>query len=453
VSTLAGLAASGGDTALEDDISLTRPNATTAAVLRFAAGGLAALVVLAIGAVIVLRDNARAEAVRDARETTAFVASALFGPALDDSVLTSDPLAIATLDDVVARLDPTDVARVKVWANDGTIVYSDEHRLIGQRFELDDSEAAILRAGGSEAEVSDLREPENRFEPPDQPLVEVYQQLTTPNGTPLLFEAYYRDSDVDESASLISRRFIPVVLGALVVFAIVQIPLGIKLARRMRGAQLEREALLRQAIEAQSAERRRIAADLHDGVVQDLAGVSYTIVAAKDALSEEGSERAVARSLDDAARATRRGIQQLRTLLVDIYPPNLRETGLPAALRDLLAPLANAGVHTTFSCPDDLALSTEQEALLYRGAHEGVRNALRHAQARSVDLQVTHHDGQVTLTVRDDGLGFDPRGDGPIDHFGLRALADIAAASDGCLRIDSAPKQGTTLRLDVGVTA
>ncbi len=440
----------GGQSTLEHVIAIT-PRTTTAAVLRFAAGGLVALVVLAIGAVLVLRNNARDEALRDARETTRLLADSAVAPALTDDLLSSDPTAIAQLDSVTARLEQSKLARLKIWTDDGTIVYSDEHRLIGLQFELDEHELDILRDGGTAAEVSDLSDPENQFETPGQDLVEVYTKVTTLDGTPLLLEGYYLDEEVSKSASLISRQFIPVVVGALLVFALVQVPLGISLARRMRANQRERETLLHQAIEAGDHERRRIAADLHDGVVQDLAGVSFAIAAASESLRDPNSAPTVARSLDDASRTTRRGIQQLRTLLVDIYPPNLRETGLSTALRDLLAPLANAGVETTFECAEEVGLDEQRDALVYRVAHESVRNALRHASPRRVDLSVVRENGTVTMTVRDDGRGFDIESEYPDGHFGLRSLSDLAAASHADLTIDSQPGRGTTLRLDIEV--
>jgi signal transduction histidine kinase len=435
-----------------EDVIASTPRSTAVAVLRFAVGGLVALVVLAIGAIVVLRDTAREEAIRDARETTHLMATAAFSPVLDDTVLDSDPAVIARLDEVRARLERADLARVKLWDADGTIVYSDEHRLLAMRFELESDELAILRDGGSEAGVSDLADPENQFEPSKQSLLEVYTKVTTENGTPLLLEAYFQDRDVAESAGLISQRFIPVVVGALVVFALVQVPLGVALARRMRSAQRERERLLQQAIESENNERRRIAADLHDGVVQDLAGVSYTIDAAADALRDPALAAQVAQSLNDAARSTRRGIQQLRTLLVDIYPPNLREAGLPAALRDLLAPLANNGVETSLDCPDDIDLTDHEDALIYRFAREGCRNALRHAQASHVGLSLTLANETITITVCDDGRGFDPAVALPAGHFGLRGLEDVAASSNATLNIDSASGRGTTLRLEIGAS-
>ena len=95
-----------------------------------------------------------------------------------------------------------------------------------------------------------------------------------------------------------------------------------------------REALLRRAIDASDIERRRIANDLHDGVVRDLAGVAFSLAgAARDEATESGPRRA----LSDAAHSVRSSITALRTTLVDIYPPNLAEGGLLSALDDLAA--------------------------------------------------------------------------------------------------------------------
>ena len=112
----------------------------------------------------------------------------------------------------------------------------------------------------------------------------------------------------------------------------------------MRRAREERERLLRRAVEASDAERRRIAADLHDGVVQELAGASFALAAAAKRMT--GSPRAVAASLDRVAAGVRQSMRSLRSLLVEIYPPNLHTEGLAAALGDLLAPLPGSGCAT-----------------------------------------------------------------------------------------------------------
>ena len=121
-------------------------------------------------------------------------------------------------------------------------------------------------------------------------------------------------------------------LGALVVLELLQIPLAWSLATRLRQRQREREALLQRALDASDVERRRIASDLHDGVVQDLVGVAFTLAgAARDAEFRPGRRP----SWSEAATSVRSSITALRSTLVDIYPPDLVEHGLPAALADL----------------------------------------------------------------------------------------------------------------------
>jgi two-component system NarL family sensor kinase len=122
--------------------------------------------------------------------------------------------------------------RVNIWDARGRVVYSDSTQLIGSMFPLGQDELRMVRGGGAKADASDLTRPENRSERGFDRLLEVY----------------------------------------------VGIPYS--LARRLRSRQREREELLRRAIDASDLERRRIAADLHDGAVQRLAGVSLSLAAA-----------------------------------------------------------------------------------------------------------------------------------------------------------------------------
>ena len=91
--------------------------------------------------------------------------------------------------------------RIKIWAADGTILYSDQTELIGSRYPLDEDELDILEDGGTDAELSDLSGPENRFERElGVGLLEVYTRIYSPEGQPLLFEAYYSIDEVEASA-------------------------------------------------------------------------------------------------------------------------------------------------------------------------------------------------------------------------------------------------------------
>jgi signal transduction histidine kinase len=203
------------------------------------------------------------------------------------------------------------------------------------------------------------------------------------------------------------------------------------------------------AAQASALERQRIAGDLHDGVVQTLAGVSYSLGAISNQVAKLG-DPAVSRAVVNAGDTTRRSIVQLRTLIFDIYPPSLREAGLGPALQDLLAPLEAQGLSPALSFPSGLAVSEEVEDVLYRSAQEGIRNVVKHARADRVFVVVKASAGLVSLQVRDEGRGFVPRAGSQLSgHFGLRMLKERAARLGGLLEVNSVPGHGTVLTVEV----
>jgi signal transduction histidine kinase len=147
-------------------------------------------------------------------------------------------------------------------------------------------------------------------------------------------------------------------------------------------------------------------------------------------------------------------MRELRSLLVEIYPASLHQAGLEAALRDVLAPLERQGVETSLAVDRDLDLSDTEEAQVFRGAQEALRNVLVHAGAGRVEVQVKRNGSVVGLVVADDGRGFSPetlserREEG---HLGLQLVGDLAAEAGGRLVIDSAPGRGTRLEMEVPV--
>lgn len=413
------------------------------AVARYALSGFAALVLLAGVGVYLLEHIARGEAIRHAKELATLAGRGVVEQNVTPALERGDPAAIEEMDATVHRIIAGgSVVRVKIWLPDGRIVYSDQHRLIGSRYALGKDEEAVLLAGKTEADISDLARPENRFERRFGKLLEVYLPIRDSAGRKLLYEDYERYSSVAASGRKLWLSFAPAILGALALLWLVQIPLAWRAARRLQRGQAERERLLRRAIEASEAERRRIARDLHDGAVQDLAGVSYSLTATAPAARPE-----VAEVMREAAEDTRRTIKELRTLLVDIYPPDLHRTGLEAALRDLVAPLAPRGIVATLDIPSDLELPNEVETLFYRTAQEALRNVVKHAHATHVRVRV-EVDGRVCLTVEDDGVGLPPdaKAEG---HFGLRLLSDLAQDAHGRLQVESEPQRGTRVTIEV----
>jgi signal transduction histidine kinase len=421
-------------------------------VAQFALAGVVAVLVVGVVTAVASRRVGQREAIVDARSRTLIAAQGVVEPAVTDGLLTGQADAVAKVDAVVRQsLRDRSLVRVKIWNREGVIVYSDEARLEGSRYVLGEEELSALDHGVIEAEVSNLSKPENRFEKPFGKLLEVYLPLRTPNGQRLLFEAYYRYDAVSSSGARIWRSFAPVSIGALVALELVQVPFAWSMARRLRDRQREREHLLQRALDASDDERRRIAADLHDGVVQDLAGVAYSLAGS----ARKGVDPPVAELFDRSAAEVRESIKTLRSLLVDIYPPTLADAGLESALGDLLAAARTRGVETSLDVGDGLDDLPEPVArLLYRAAQEGIRNVITHARATRVDVRVARDDGKAVLTVSDDGTGFDPAvlaERAKQGHVGLRGIGDLAARDGGRLDVRSTPGAGTTLELEVSL--
>ncbi len=416
---------------------------------QFALAGLAVLAVFGAGALLALRSLGNAEALRDARQFATLAGQGIVEPTVAPGLLRGEAQAIAAVDRIVQeRVLGERVVRVKLWARDGRVVYSDEPRLIGARFPLDAGKLDVLRTGATKASLSDLAGPENRYERGQGDLYEVYLPIRAPDGTPLLFETYQRRSAVASTGRRIWMPFAALLLGSLVLLWLVQVPLAWRLDRRLRRTQAEREELLVRAVEASADERRRIAADLHDGPVQNLAGISYSLSAAAQT---EGSP-AARKALDQAAAGLRDSMRQLRSVIVEIHPPNLRTSGLEAALADLLAPLQARGVETELTVGPALGLDEDNERIVYRAAAEALRNVQRHAGAHRVAVSVERDAPGVRLEVSDDGAGFAPddrerrRDEG---HVGLSLLEELAARAGGRLDVRSAPGQGTTFALEL----
>jgi len=397
---------------------------------------------------------ARSEAVADARVTTELLARSVAEPAMPRGLVDGDPGAIDRFDrEVLDRLLVGDVRRIKIWRADGTIVYSDETQLIGRRFTLDDEQRSVLDSGDTEGGVSTLRRQENRFESEEGGLLEVYTRIESPEGEPLLFEAYLSYDAVSARSSQLWRSFVGILLSSLLATLVLLTPLGWSLVNRTRRAQAQREALLQRAADVSLIERQRIAGALHDGLVQDLAAASY-VVAAQAELADRRADPAAAQALRDTAGSVRSGIGGLRALLVDLYPPNLRSAGLASALRDVTSALESRGLRIE-SALDEAAierLDEDRQEVVFRVGQEALRNAERHARAQQVRLTLTLRGDVVRLEVSDDGVGFDPQHEpGRDDSFGRRLMADQAERVGATLAVRTAPGLGTTIRLDVPV--
>ena len=188
---------------------------------------LGAIVVLAVAAVYLQQRIGERAAIRTARESAALISRGIVEPVLTERMLAGTDRA--ALDRIIRTrvLDGTNV-RVKIWSPDGTILYSDEPRLIGQRFPLERDETEVLATGGTAAGISDLSAPENRLETDrDRRLLEVYRPVhVAPTGRVVLFEVYKRFDEASVSTLRVWRTSALALLGAVALIWLLQVPLA-----------------------------------------------------------------------------------------------------------------------------------------------------------------------------------------------------------------------------------
>lgn len=263
------------------------------------------------------------------------------------------------------------------------------------------------------------------------------------------FVVIYRQAGVVGFVSLVIPVFL--IQGFLVLFA-----RRVEAYEAEQAAhQKEREALLQKAVDASEAERRRIARDLHDGVVQNLAGMAFTLTATASEMKEKGAlngNAALLELLESSAEDTRAAMKDLRTLIIEIAPPTLRREGLHAALLEVLRTIEGGGTQTRLELPSNMRLRQDRASLIFRVAQEVLRNVAAHADARHVSVTLKEVNKMAVLRITDDGKGFTQadvakrRAEG---HVGTNAIAELAEDAGGSLDIHSQPGKGTRVTLKV----
>ena len=224
----------------------------------------------------------------------------------------------------------------------------------------------------------------------------------------------------------------------------------------------EREAMLRVSLQriqdlagrliiAQEAERKRIARDLHDDISQQLAALSLSLSGLKRQIPQKDEA-----ALDAAVAALlRRAVnlgESIRRLSHDLHPGVLQQVGLIAALETHCEEFqAQHEVEVTLDASGDLGpIAPETSLCLFRSAQEALRNAAQHGGARRIRLTLSRADGELSLTIADDGCGFDAsgmkRGGGGL---GLLSIEERARLLCGGVRIESTKGSGTTVRVVV----
>ena len=225
-----------------------------------------------------------------------------------------------------------------------------------------------------------------------------------------------------------------------------------RLLHRLADREAELERFAARTIELQETERRRVAADIHDGISQRLISLWYHLSAADDANLDStgvvGTELAAAKDLATAA------LDEARRTIIGLRPAVLDDLGLGPGLESLAG--AAPGVVARIEV-EALTMAPHVETALFRIAQEALQNVTKHAQATTVRLSLAQFTDArfgdaVRLIVADDGQGFDPGAVGEMrrrDAFGWAGMQERAALVGGRVAIASSPGEGTTVTVEV----
>ena len=213
------------------------------------------------------------------------------------------------------------------------------------------------------------------------------------------------------------------------------------------GVAMENAHLYEQAEQsAVTAERTRLARELHDAVTQTL--FSANLIA--DVLPriwkrnpEEGLQ-----NLEELRQLTRGALAEMRTMLLEMRPESLERADIKSLLTQLAdAFIGRVRVPVSVDIKGDCELTHEVKIVFYRVAQEALNNIAKYAGARQVDLHLECQPGQLSLLIKDDGLGFDPDSITP-EHLGIAIMRERANSIGASLKIESQVSQGTTIELD-----
>jgi PAS domain S-box-containing protein len=192
-------------------------------------------------------------------------------------------------------------------------------------------------------------------------------------------------------------------------------------------------------------ERQRLARELHDSVSQALYGIALGTQTIAGALEEDSDSAAAKEATRYVLQLTEAAIAEMRALIFELRPESLAREGLVAALErqaDSLRARHGLMVETQLAAEPELPL--ERKEALYRIGHEALHNALKHAHAKWIGLQLTSNGDGVVLQVADDGIGFDPHMSFP-GHLGLTSMRERADLIGATLSIHSQPGRGTRI--------
>lgn len=199
---------------------------------------------------------------------------------------------------------------------------------------------------------------------------------------------------------------------------------------------------------AVSRERNRLARELHDTLAHSLTALSVSLETVK-AYFDIDREKTRA-MIDTSLEATRKGVDETRRALKALRSSDLEDLGLRLAIKKIAeSAAARFALDLELDLQDPMpSLSPDIEQTVFRIAQEAIENITKHAQAQKFRIKLMH-DGKLTLTIQDDGIGFDANSKTASGHFGLVGMRERAALAGGQFKIESKHGKGTRVELTI----
>ncbi|MEA1903433.1 MAG: ATP-binding protein [Actinomycetota bacterium] len=352
-------------------------------------------------------------------------------------VASNDTQALAELDEMVrTRLLGSNTVRVKVWAPDGTITYSDASDVIGQTFPLSEDRIEAFQ-GETVSETPDLSLPENAYERTLPPVHEFYIPVYGESDTvEAVFEVYHLVEPIETTVGNVRRYTWTSIAVSFVLLAVFLSVLIIANGRALTRRQRMTDELFGDLVRSQADERSRIIGSLHDDIGQSLYRIHYGL---EDMKSRVDADEALAEDLDRLGALTSQVDRALRTELRLLQYGTGEELALGPAL-DELAEVTEmeSDLDVTVETSTDRALSPAGRVTLFRAAREAVTNVRKHAQATSVTIRVDSKGSNVRLEVVDDGIGITNE-----EALGILITRERLEALGGGLRVTADREGGT----------
>ncbi len=356
-------------------------------------------------------------------------------------------------------VDPFDIVKVKIFNAEPRVIYSTDTKAVG---ELEPGNASLVEAlAGTPVskyehkdEIRDLDE-EERF---DVELVETYVPLYGTDGKVIgCFEIY---RDITRNLAMADRMFVRSwgALAATVLVVFIVLLFVIRRAVQMvkissanvttANEQLLQEVEDRKHLEKEllsiiERERQRTGQELHDSIGQQLTGIAFMM----EVLAGKLSDKSLGEQASYAERINERvgqAAEKTRKLARGLHPVDFDRNGLPSALQELAANTEELfGVSCSLKCDEAVSVGDVTAAInLYRIAQEAITNAVKHADATKITIDLASHNDRLALTVENDGLEF-AAGSKDEGGMGLKIMHHRAEVINGSLDICRGADGGT----------